>query len=98
VALRSELVDARAEIEQLRAIVAKLPKCWRLVDGKRVQDVPVVVEMKVWVKYRNSKTPFPITVDAVERGGGIRSWRIGRWPVSECYDTQEAAEAARSID
>ncbi len=30
------------------AIVGKLPKCWRLVDGKLVQDVPVVLGMDLF--------------------------------------------------
>ncbi len=36
------------EIESLQAVVKQLPKCWRLVDGKRVQDVPVVPGGKVY--------------------------------------------------
>ena len=34
--------EIEASRNDLRTIVAKLPKCWRLVDGKRVQDVPMV--------------------------------------------------------
>jgi hypothetical protein len=53
-AIRKELLDlfecpahgecvpfAIEEVKRFRAIVDKLPKCWRLVDGERVQDVPV---------------------------------------------------------
>lgn len=36
------------ELERLQTIIDKLPKCWRLVDGKRVQDVPITPQMDVW--------------------------------------------------
>jgi hypothetical protein len=36
------------EQESDKAIVAQLPTCWRLVDGKLVQDEPVVPGMKLY--------------------------------------------------
>lgn len=42
--------EAADEIERLRAIVDKLPKCWRLdEDGKLVQDAPVVPGVEAWL-------------------------------------------------
>ena len=36
--------------DKAERIVDQFPKCWRLVDGKLVQDVAVVPGMVVWTK------------------------------------------------
>ena len=75
------------EIERLRAIVDRLPKCWRLNEsGELVQDVPVVPEQQVW--HRDWR--------------GTVSETCGEWEspfpnlLRCCYDTPAAAEAART--
>ena len=42
------LKEREAKVARLQAIVDKLPKCWRLVEGKLVQDVPVVPGMVLY--------------------------------------------------
>ena len=71
----------KAENKRLQAIVVTLPKCWRLVDGKRVQDVAVVPGMTVWLEDRGE-------IVCVSYWSDI--------PASECSDTREAAEAGGS--
>ncbi len=45
----TERVNIRAERDELQAIVAKLPKCWRLDEaGKLVQDCVVLPKMILW--------------------------------------------------
>lgn len=38
-----KLCGLHQQLADLQAIVAKLPKCWRLVDGVLVKDCPVVL-------------------------------------------------------
>ncbi len=98
--------DAIIELDRLQAIVAKLPKCWRLVDGVLVTDCPVVPGMNAWVCGRYNPTPEPVGIlsttlegednDGVEvRDGDGREWFVG---YENLYDTKEAAEAAREGD
>jgi len=95
---RYEIHQLEAEVKRLQAIVAKLPKCWRLVDGKLVQDVPMTPEMKVFVRYDDDIVRGPFVV------AGVYSKKV-QWVSPDsvgyvgarfscCYDTQEAAEAA----
>ena len=69
--LRAELATACKKIEQLQEIVDKLPKCWRLVDGELVQDVPVVPGMAVhYIDYRQGgDRVIPRTVQGVDETG-----------------------------
>jgi len=106
----ADLQEDRAENMRLKAIVVRLPKCWRLVneDGKQklVQDCPVVPGMTVFF-LRNSKSRIgQIEVDGVEDWGGrgrsvlVRGYRKhgGCRPVERVYSTREAAEFALPID
>lgn len=45
---KRRFAEAADELTRLRAIVAALPKCYRLVDGKPVQDCAVVPGMMVY--------------------------------------------------
>lgn len=84
--LDHELAELRVlwsdEVKRLRSIVATLPKCWRLVDGKPVQDCPVVLGMKAWLKAWTAKaggaSAYPVTIDRIEVGGFIRA-AFDRW-------------------
>ncbi len=86
------------EVITLRAIVAKLPKCWRLVDGKRVQDVPVGLGMVVWwicngIAWRGRVLGIEEhrlrVMSKDSPNGPCRSAPA----VNFCCDTREAAEA-----
>ncbi len=85
---------ARREIARLQAIIDKLPKCWRLLDGKLVQDVPVMPGMKLlcngdWWE-----------VESISNTGAVRlaDYRGGTRYLSvfgeNCHNSREAAEAA----
>jgi hypothetical protein len=78
-----------AEIERLRTIVDRLPKCWRLNEsGELVQDVPMVPGLRVWIKFGGKIT------EAIHDGtNGLKSY----WGNADlCYSSLEAAEAART--
>ena len=91
------------EFKRLRAIVDKLPKCWRLtVDGKLAQAVPVVPGMTVWITLDDVGL-HQVVVSEVGMQGQIQIeddtdsdgdgwWRV--WEASEAYSTREAAEKA----
>ncbi len=91
--------EAADEIERLQATVDKLPKCWRLLDGKLVQDVSVTPGMTIWrlwpageyVSQRISQLhgPFPVSREV------IGDCNLHNHPAVECYSTREAAEAAK---
>lgn len=100
-----ELHVRQDEIERLRAIIDKLPKCWRLNDaGKLVQDVPVVLEMELWRRWPNvalgcesarKHRVKAIYVDGVNlycvsHGDGYQETPI---LLGELFSTREAAEA-----
>ncbi len=91
-----DLVKAANEIDRLQSIVDKLPKCWRLnKHGKLVQDVPIILHGKVWVRARTNEEWGQYVVDAVHADGMI-AVRVGYglWErfASDCYSTREAAE------
>ena len=56
----SEEVDIRQMVHlankagKLQAIVNQLPKCWRLLDGKLVQDVPITFGGRLWAVQANT--------------------------------------------
>ena len=95
-AIVNEALDA---IESLQAVIAALPKCWRLNDaGERVQDVPVVPGMHIWFMWCGIPTEWDVT--------GVHDGRyhylnlshathgsVYRSAVS-CYSTEAAARAA----
>ena len=72
------------EFDRLRDIVATLPQCYRLADGKPVQDCPVVPDVDtVWVVVHDRKRP----VQQCERAGtNLLSKEI-------CANSRECAEA-----
>ncbi len=85
--LVEEVRQALDEISRLRAIVAKLPKCWRLTDnGDLAQDRPVTPGMEIvflgqW--YRAE----PID------NGRILIGRDSSLAAEDCADSIEAGEA-----
>ena len=96
--LNAELREQTTRAEKADAIVAKLPKCWRLVDGKRVQDVPVGLGMVVWwicngIAWRGRVLGIEEhrlrVMSKDSPNGPCRSAPA----VNFCCDTREAAEA-----
>lgn len=97
----------KAKIDGLQAIVAKLPKCWGLKDGKLVQDVPVVPEMTLWRKWPDTAPECEavreyqvktVCADGVKLRGvyhtdGHRETPV---PLNELFDTYEAGKAAEA--
>jgi hypothetical protein len=90
------------KVVQLQAIVDKLPKCWRLNEsGKRVQDVPVVPGMDVWVPdiVLGAATARQVLVVSVHSSGRLECTfhgaRDGPFAADLVSFTREAAEAAR---
>ena len=95
------------EIAVLQAIVDKPPKCWRLDEsGVLRHDVPLIVhehpKVLVWTRRYPNETDHDrcwLTIKSYANGhlsgviGGCS--RTGFLP-SECYVSDEAAEAARS--
>ena len=92
------------EIERLRAIVDKLPKCWRLNEaGKLVQDEPILSGMNaVTICKTNTEEVGVISVEAyaggefdiVIRDGDGNEWYLNE---EELYLTKAAAEAAKEV-
>jgi hypothetical protein len=89
-------------VDELEAIVATLPKCNRLVDGKIVCDKPVTPGMTIWYWLSDGEPGLPSensmliscklhsfhrTTTLTEMDGWLQ--------FQYCYDTLEAAEAAR---
>ncbi len=89
-------------IDELEAIVEKLPKCWRLNDvGELVQDVPVYPSMDVWFPWSNDGFAGPhfTTVLAIDPDSDscwldLSSGKIGV-SFSSVYATKAAAEQAK---
>ncbi len=84
----------RSTIERLRAVVDKLPKCWRLDESdKPVRDAPVVPQMRVWrLDWQTTlgETVVEVRTDQVRLDGIPRMYSD-----TELANTPEAAEAAR---
>lgn len=84
--------------ESLQAVVAALPKCWRLNDaGERVQDVPVVPGMKVFYRHAVRGTIYSdVIADLVPYSTDPESsiWAGGEIGVDQCASTEAAARAA----
>lgn len=96
-ACRADELAAAAELDRLQAIVDKLPKCWRLLDGKLVQDVPVELDATLW-KLDYKDEPVDVTVTGKKQYSDAEWWAVCSdfaYPVCELYDSREAAEAAR---
>lgn len=96
---------AADELERLWEIVDKLPKCWGLTDGKLVQNVPVVPGMTIWSWWSDGEDPAEIYEDIVQHvetspkceaeTDPLVICAVGDAPLSECFSTREAAEAAK---
>lgn len=98
-AIESHLDEVMLRNKELQAIVDALPKCWRLVDGVPVQDVPVVPGMAIWVEYGGKIEPDRAWQFYQHRFSGEPiQWFVllgrGGFPIGDCYDSPEAAEHA----
>ena len=94
-----ELVQAMADA------VAKLPKCWRLVDGELKQDCPVVPGMDVWFAEGFESSTFRrCIVGEIGPHGNVRLWItegvrcLGLNPSRECYNSLTAAKFAQQAE
>lgn len=99
------------QIRNLKAIVDGLPKCWRLNDaGELVQDAPVTPGMIVYhifgegiqqstkeARYCQDWRPDSSKGEHVHLAVFGIGFGVGV-PVSDCYSTREAAQAAKEKD
>lgn len=93
----------QAEATDLKAILAKLPKCWRLNETRElVRDVPITPTTMVFVLgTKESSGPHRVTdpwrVQAVYNGlvEIEKGQTVKLMPATCCYLTREAAEAAK---
>ena len=86
--------------ERLQAIVDKLPKCWRLKDGKLVQDVPVVPGMDVWICLGHGHSVQMLVVGVLIDNRVTLMFHSKHRTVeqaADCYSTREAAEAVDKL-
>lgn len=78
-ALRESEQCLRNQLASANATIDRLPKCWRLVDGKLVQDCPVAPGMEV---YLPNGGPRPGEVDYVGESGVLLVNDDIAWPPS----------------
>lgn len=86
----------RLEVERLRAIVGKLPKCWRLDrNGALVRDVPITPGMLVYSIYGYRGIEKRVADGVWYRDGRwlLRTDNITFFCPEDCGDTLNAAEA-----
>uniref|UniRef100_A0A6M3LMU2 Uncharacterized protein n=1 Tax=viral metagenome TaxID=1070528 RepID=A0A6M3LMU2_9ZZZZ len=99
-----ELEARMSEVERLRAIVDKLPKCWRLDEsGRPVQDCPVILgETELWITNGVANVPafsigkaLAITIGVSCGPPWVTTKNSCQRRLSECGNSPEAAEKAR---
>lgn len=84
--------DLIAEVQRLRMIVRKIPRCWRLNEvGELVRDVPMMLGMKVWYVDCIGNLRFNLVARWSEGERWTLKVRHGWVFVDECYDSREAA-------
>ena len=88
-----QIRDLKAQLTQRDAVIDKLPKCWRLVDGALVKDCPVVPGMEVWSLSGEKHDIIEITCNS----GKPLVWDFAdsRLNIGDYYSTEAAAAAAR---
>lgn len=103
--LRGQFRELDAKRYRLQPIVDKLPKCWRLVKGKLVQDAIVLPGMTLWdrqiggikqievVALQDLASSWPATI-RMQASDYDRRVSTYCWHVQGCFLTREAAEAA----
>lgn len=82
-------------VVELEAIVDKLPKCNRLVDGKLVCDKPVTPGMIVWFESDCGELWSEPALHFVYGTLDSNLTREGWKRLVKCFDSREAAEAAK---
>lgn len=101
---QANLKTLEAERDELLKLVDKLPKCWTLRDNVLVLDGPVLIgHTKLW--YLNPYLDeidyygvcFCITVGVKLGQPHAMAGSSGYKPLSECYDSREAAEMALKL-
>jgi hypothetical protein len=84
-----------ADHARLAAIVARLPKCWRLVGGELRQDEPIDLMEDAWL---TDPSPHCVQLVTMDRMGIITTMFHGtpyrHVAPSDLYATREAAEHA----
>lgn len=95
--VRVVLAQAKAACRTLAAVVASLPKCWRLNEANElVQDVPVMPELRVWLRVMPNDTPRKCRVRSVSRDSAcvILGQPYADWAFTESlFASLESAEA-----
>jgi len=86
----SQFAQCQEENQRLREVVEKLPKCWRLVEGELVQDVPIVPLMEIYRCYKGGEIT-KVDIDSMDEYG-IYSQREDYedreyYPFSRCEQT-----------
>ena len=97
----------KRQLATANAVIAKLPHCWRLVDGKLVQDVPITADkFQCYALEDNEAGPGKVVPDVTVRAilgkhtvrcdiGGYRILTAVLRRADKLYSTREAAAAAR---
>lgn len=93
-ALAQSLREAADRFEFLEGVVAALPKCWTLVDGKLEQMRPVVPRLVVW-RSREHMEPTNDRIWTIGRHGEVSCPWFGTLQSSELADSPKAAEALK---
>ncbi|KKN09852.1 hypothetical protein LCGC14_1042550 [marine sediment metagenome] len=99
--VQAAIKELSGQIEQLQAVVDKLPKCWRLDEsGVRVRDVPVAPDQVVYY-YRNNMLVDGVVLSITWGDSFCECLVRNCYGITDvldngnCYSTREAAEAAR---
>jgi hypothetical protein len=83
--------------DRLAAIVARLPKCWALRDGKLVQDESIDLTEDAWLA---DPSPHCVRLVTMDRTGIVTTMFHGtpyrHVAPSDLFASREAAEAARN--
>lgn len=95
--LPSHFTCAHRRIEQLQAIVNKLPKCWRLDEsGKPVRDVPVVPGMVLLFRNDAGRIVREVAIHFLTGTcDDILTW-CGWVSLTRCAITSEALKAVEA--
>ena len=85
--------EAADEIESQCKILDKLPKCWRFVAGKLVQDCPVVPGGTYYVHDNLEPREFSADSFCRDDDGWYFPTNCGCVSIQDCANSPEAAKA-----
>lgn len=102
--LLAAITELHERITEQRETLDKLPKCWRLVAGKLVQDCVIVPGMDVWELDPDSGyvQPRQMMVTSIETNRRVvvsfHGVDQGWYHSDGLFDSREAAEAAAVLE